>query len=173
MKNISKKMIILGIIIVIIIIVIILTILNSKKINNKEENNNQTSSNVEKKDSNEDQEKIAKLKTKKEAERIKTYLGTYFKYVEKKDYNSAYNLLYDEFKKNYFPTLEDYEKYIQEQDLPALLTIDYDNIVTQGELYIVTLRIGNVQARSDTQKVEKKFVVKENDYNDYYISFEK
>lgn len=173
MKNISKKMIILGIIIVIIVIVIILTILNSKKINNKEENNNQTSSNVEKKDSNEDQEKIAKLKTKKEAERIKTYLGTYFKYVEKKDYNSAYNLLYDEFKKNYFPTLEDYEKYIQEQDLPALLTIDYDNIVTQGELYIVTLRIGNVQARSDTQKVEKKFVVKENDYNDYYISFEK
>ena len=173
MKNISKKMIILGIIIVIIIIVIILTILNSKKINNKEENNNQTSSNVEKKDSNEDQEKIEKLKTKKQAERIKTYLGTYFKYVEKKDYNSAYNLLYDEFKKNYFPTLEDYEKYIQEQDLPALLTIDYDNIVTQGELYIVTLRIGNVQARSDTQKVEKKFVVKENDYNDYYISFEK
>ena len=173
MKNISKKMIILGIIIIIIIIVIILTILNSKKINNKEENDNQTSSNVEKKDSNEDQEKIAKLKTKKEAERIKTYLGTYFKYVEKKDYNSAYNLLYDEFKKNYFPTLEDYEKYIQEQDLPALLTIDYDNIVTQGELYIVTLRIGNVQARSDTQKVEKKFVVKENDYNDYYISFEK
>lgn len=175
MKNIGKKIIFLGIIIVIIIIIIILIILNNKKIdNNKEESNNKNSSSVEKtvsKDENE--EKIAKLKTKKEAERIKTYLGTYFKYIETKDYNSAYNLLYDEFKESYFPTLEDYEKYIQEQDFPDLLTIDYDSIMTQGELYIVTVRIGNMQARSDTQKVEKKFIVKENDYNDYYISFKK
>lgn len=82
-------------------------------------------------------------------------------------------MLYDEFRQNYFPTLEDYENYIKEQDFPELLTIDYDNITTQGELYIVTVRIGNMQARSETQKVEKRFIIKENDYNDYYISFKK
>lgn len=177
MKNINKKMIIIGIVIVIIIISVILIILNNNsnnnEVSNNDGNNNQNYSKTEKTVSKEEQEKISKLKTKKEAERIKTYLGTYLKYIETKDYSSAYSLLYDEFRQNYFPTLEDYENYIKEQDFPELLTIDYDNITTQGELYIVTVRIGNMQARSETQKVEKRFIIKENDYNDYYISFKK
>ena len=86
MKNINKKMIIIGIVIVIIIISVILIILNNNsnnnEVSNNDGNNNQNYSKTEKTVSKEDQEKISKLKTKKEAERIKTYLGTYLKYIE-------------------------------------------------------------------------------------------
>ena len=166
-----------GIIIVIIVIVIIASILIKNNTDNRQEKNEQSvseiSNKVEDEETESNEEIINELKKKTEAERIRTYLGTYFRYIEKKQYESAYNLLYSEFKEKYFPTLEDYEKYLQEQDIPAMLTIDYDQITTQGELYIVTVRIGNMMARSDTQKVEKKFIIKENNYNDYYISFKK
>ena len=166
-----------GIIIVIIVIVIIASILIKNNTDNRQEKNEQSvseiSNKVEDEETESNEEIINELKKKTEAERIRTYLGTYFRYIEKKQYESAYNLLYSEFKETYFPTLEDYEKYLQEQDIPEMLTIDYDQITTQGDLYIVTVRIGNMMARSDTQKVEKKFIIKENNYNDYYISFKK
>lgn len=176
MKEKNKKKLILEIVIVIIIIVMLIIVLCKQKIDNEyndKVNTSENSKGMEQEEVETDEEKINKLKKKTEAERIKTYLGTYFKYIETKDYDSAYNLLYSEFKQNYFPTIEDYKKYIQEQDFPALMTIDYDGISTQGELYIVTVRIGNMTARSDTQKVEKSFIIKENNYNDYFISFKK
>lgn len=179
MEDRKKKRILLGIIIVVITIVVILSIILSRqKVYNAYRTEGHNHNNSEKyremeEEIETEEEKINKLKEKTEAERIKTYLGSYLKYIETKDYDSAYNLLYPEFKQNYFPTIEDYKKYIQEQDYPDLMTIDYDSISTQGELYIVTIRIGNMTARSETQKVEKDFIIKENNYNDYLISFKK
>lgn len=170
----SKKIrFFLGIAIVIIIIILIILININSKVDDKTENNIGYMSNKDKETSEEEttEEIMSKLKKKTEAERIKSYLGSYFRYVEKKDYNSAYNLLYQDFKNNYFSTVEEYKKYMEEQDWPELLTIDYDTINTQGDLYIVTVRIGNMTARSETQKIEKTFIIKENDYNNYYISF--
>lgn len=172
----SKKIrIFLGIAIVIIVIILIILININSQVDDKTESNVEYTSNKEKdKETSEEEtteEIVSKLKKKTEAERIKSYLGSYFRYVEKKDYNSAYNLLYQDFKNNYFSTIEEYKKYMEEQDWPELLTIDYDTINTQGDLYIVTVRIGNMTARSETQKIEKTFIIKENDYNNYYISF--
>lgn len=179
MEEKNKKKILLGITIVIIIVAILSIILSKQKSNNKYSDtpqNMEASKNfneIEEEEIETNEEKINKLKKKTEAERIKAYLGSYFKYIEKKDYDSAYDLLYPEFKQSYFPAIGDYKKYIEEQDFPDLMTIDYDEITTQGELYIVTVRIGNMTARSETQKVEKSFMIKENNYNDYFISFKK
>ena len=71
-------------------------------------------------------------------------------------------------KQNYFPNLEDFEKYIQEQQFPELLAIEYKKIYTQGEYYIVTVEIEDLISKN--VKKEKSFIIKENGYNDYYIS---
>lgn len=172
---------ILGAIICVIIFIIISIILLMKNIGNNSNNSNTnimfngTSETTvqNEQQSEDDEELIEELKSVSESERIKIYLGKYFKNIEKKEYNKAYDLLYPEFKENYFPTLEDYEKYIDEQEYADLLTIDYDDIYMQGEYYIVTVRIGNLLAGTDIVKKEKTFIIKENGYNDYYISLKK
>lgn len=120
----------------------------------------------------EDEAKIEELKELSEAERIKSYLGTYFKHLENKEYNSAYTLLYSKYKQNYFPTLDDYKKYIDQEKLPDMLAIEYASIYTQGKYYIVKVRIGNMLDRAEVKK-EKTYIIQENDYNDYYLSFKK
>ena len=176
----KKKVLMVTIGILIVLVIIILNILN--KIRTKEEgkdsNSNSTINDIDeviidnRTEKKKKQELISKLKRATESERIRTYLGIYFKYLENEDYESAYNLLYDEFKQNYFPTFEDYKKYIKECNYPELLSIDYKNIMTQGYYYIVTVGIGDLLSKSNTTNYEMKFIVKENDYNDFYISFQ-
>lgn len=163
----NKKLLMSLIIICVLIILMILSILirENKNINTEkqividEQNKKQ-----------EEEELLEELKSVSESERIKIYISKYFKYIENKDYNSAYELLYPDFKNSYFPTIEDYEKYIEEQDYPGLLTIDYNDIYMQGEYYIVTVKIGDMITRSETTKMEKQLIIQENGYNDYYIS---
>ena len=182
MKTDKKKKIILISIIgtIIIILIMLLTILKLKKQNtNLEKIDNdlnttseQTATENEEVDE-EEKRLISKLKKVSEAERIRIYLGKYFKHIEKKEYDKAYELLYPQFKENYFPTLEDYEKYIAEQQYAEVMTIDYDDIHMQGKYYIVTVKIGDLLSGADIVKKEKTFIVQENGYNDYYISLKK
>ncbi len=177
-KKIRYALIISISIILIIIILLVIFLNNIKKVEKDTEisqniTNYKESSNKEKDDlTEEDKEKIQKLKSVSESERIRTYLGTYFGYLENKKYDSAYSLLYPKFKDNYFPTLEDYEKYIKNEDLSDMLSIDYNSIHMQGKYYIVKLSIGNLLDRA-TIKKDKTFIIQENDYNDFYISFKK
>jgi len=173
--NNKNRLILIAIIsIIIIMLIIIVTIMSiNNKNNNSEAENNQNSISENAELSEEDKELIAKLKTVSESERIRIYLGRYFKYIENKDYDSAYNLLYPEFKEKYFPTVDDYKSYIEEQEFPDLLTIEYDDIHTRGEYYIVTVIISDFIPQSETLQKEKTFVIKENGYNDYYISLKK
>lgn len=166
----KKKILIILISIVFILILSIIAYLFSNNSNENEESN-VTTVNNQKVSNKDNEDKIKKLKKVSESERIKIYLGDYFNYIENKDYENAYNLLYSEFKKNYFPTFEDYEKYIKNNNYPEMLSIDYDTITIRGNYYIVTVKIGDMLNNSDTIKQEKTFVLKEEDYNDYYLSF--
>ena len=47
-----------------------------------------------------------------ERSRMQTYFGTFISYIEEKDYESAYNLLNENFKNNYFSTIEQFEDYM-------------------------------------------------------------
>lgn len=173
LKKKNRKILIslITICVLIILIIIIVLIKENKKQNNDTEN--QVAIEQEKQRQEEEEELLEELKSVSESERIKIYISKYFKYIESKDYNSAYELLYPEFKNNYFPTIEEYEKYIEEQDYPNLFTIDYDDIYMQGEYYIVTVKIGDMITRSETTKMEKQLIIQENGYNDYYISLKK
>ena len=178
----KKKILKYLIIGLLIIIVIILNIINNISAKNKTktpestENNMSNSTNKVELDTRTEEEKntqlINKLKKASESDRIKTYLGTYFKYIENKNYEKAYDLLYDDFKKNYFPTIDDFEKYIKNINYPELITVNYEDIENQGKYYIVTVGVGDLQSKSRTLNKKEKYVLVENDYNDYYISFQ-
>lgn len=116
------------------------------------------------------EEIIKKLSTLGERDRMEYYCGVYFKHIEKKEYNEAYKLLYSEFKEKYFPTIEEYEEYI-EKTYPKNWALEYDDITRQGSIYVLRLKILDILGSKDDEKIQR-IVVKENNYNDFVISFQ-
>lgn len=178
----DKKDIIL-IITIIILIIINLTIYLKKVLIPKQENKlstNQSSTVVSEstqKQNNQtvevpktNEEIIKKLSTLGERDRMEYYCGVYFKHIEKKEYDEAYKLLYSEFKEKYFPTIEEYEEYIQ-KTYPKNWALEYDDITRQGSIYVLRLKILDILGSKDDEKIQR-LVVKENNYNDFVISFQ-
>ncbi|MCR5147265.1 MAG: hypothetical protein K6B70_08035 [Clostridia bacterium] len=117
-----------------------------------------------------DEEIIKKLSTQGEWDRMDYYCGVYFNYLAKKDYESAYNLLYPEFKENYFPTIEDYTKYIEKTYPNGFSWID-DDITRQGNIYVLRVKILDTKGTRDNEKTQR-IVLKEKYYNDFTMSFQ-
>jgi hypothetical protein len=117
-----------------------------------------------------DEEIIKMLSGYGERDRMEYYCGQYFKHIERHEYDAAYNLLYTEFKQNYFPTVEDFEEYIK-KTYPAHWALEYDDISRQGDIYVLRLKILDVLGSKENEKVQR-VVVKENNYNDFVISFQ-
>lgn len=122
-------------------------------------------------DSEEEENRYNKIASLNERQRMQTYFGRYISYIENKDYQNAYNLLYDGFKQNYFPTVEDFITYAQ-NNYPSNIVVEYTNIERQGTIFILTVKIRD--ALNDTTQAEvpeEQVVVTENAINDFYISF--
>ena len=116
-------------------------------------------------------EEIATLKTLGERDRMERYFGKYIGYIEEEEYEKAYNLLYEEFKQNYFKTLDDYVKYIKET-YPEMISVEYTNIERQGQYYVLFVDIVDLMATSGNEnKISQNTVIYETDYNEFYISF--
>ena len=78
-------------------------------------------------------------------------------------------MLYDEFKENYFPTLESFEKYAKSK-FPKFCSVEYVNVERNGNIYVLWVTIKNALS-SDSPILEMNFVVQENDLNDFVMSF--
>ena len=76
---------------------------------------------------------------------------------EEKNYEKAYNLLYEDYKNNYFPTLEDFEKYAKER-YPDFMRIEHTYMSRQGDYYILTVNIYNLLTNEIIEK-EQKYVL--------------
>ena len=151
-------------IIVAIILIVIINILGLKTKNNIADENSDVIS----------EEELAKARdevvgTKSETTRIKTYIGQYFSYIEEKDYQKAYDLLYDNFKSNYFTSIEQFKQYIEDK-YPKNIVLNYTNIDRQGSIYIVTVEV--INGLEIKNKFEQRIVIQENDLNDFNISFQ-
>ena len=119
-----------------------------------------------------DQNRDALVASLNERQRMQTYFGRYLSYIESGDYESAYNLLYDGFKQNYFPTLKDFETYAQ-NNYPANMVVEYINIEREGTIFILTVKIRNaLNDNTQTDVPEQQIVVTENDVNDFKLSFQ-
>ena len=104
-----------------------------------------------------------------ERSRMQTYFGTFISYIEENDYESAYNLLNENFKKNYFSTLEQFETYIQKY--PKDIAVDYKEIERQGELFVLTVEIKDV-FNKEVQTITQRVVIRELGVNQFTISFQ-
>lgn len=104
-----------------------------------------------------------------ERSRMQTYFGTFISYIEEKDYESAYNLLNENFKNNYFSTIEQFETYMQKY--PKDIAVDYKDIDRQGELFVLTVEIKDV-FNSDAEKINQRVVIRELGVNQFTLSFQ-
>lgn len=128
-------------------------------------NPNLTSADIEE---NERQRSIERLKDMDERTRLQEYCGKYINYIEKKEYEKAYDLLYSEFKNNYFKTLEDFEKYVKEK-YPEVISIKYNDISRHGEYYILAIKI--LDLKEAKKEFEQNIVIRENNFDDFELSF--
>lgn len=104
-----------------------------------------------------------------ERDRIEYYLSSFIDAIENKKYEEAYEMLYEDFKTNYFPTLASFEEYAP-KTFPKICVIEYTNIERNGNVYIVWATMSSALAGKDTG-VEMKFVIQENGLNDFDLSF--
>lgn len=166
--------------ILLVIVILILVFLNIRVFinNNFEKVGNNTKNEIinraynittEEEDEQNRKNKLASLDTRN---RMQTYFGTYISYIESKDYENAYNLLYDGFKQTYFPTLQDFANYAKDA-YPSNIVINYIDISREGTMYILELQIIDaLNSNKQTETESMQAVILEEDINDYKISFE-
>lgn len=127
-RKLLKILLILLVILIIIIVAVILVIKNEKKPKTEEEILSEYEEKV-------NQQAIVDLSGKTENERMKYYCSEFFKCLSLRKYEEAYNMLYSEYKENYFPTLASFEKYVSEY-FSEDVSITYNNIERLGNIYI-------------------------------------
>lgn len=113
------------------------------------------------------------LLQKDELSRMKDYVGKYITYINEKDYASAYNLLYDEFKSNYFQTLEDFEKYAKNTYSNDMYIV-FNDLKRYGVYYMYEVTIYDMDEIGQDEKknvISTIFTIKENAILDYVLSF--
>ena len=103
-----------------------------------------------------------------ERERIEAYVISFANAVEAGEYEKAYNMLHEEFKTKFFPTLDSFETYAKEK-LPIVFAMNHTNFERIGDTYVLWVEMRD--ALSSKDPVEMKFIVKENAMNDFVLSF--
>ncbi len=113
-----------------------------------------------------EKEKLSELG---ERDRMEHYVAEFISSIEKEDYESAYEMLYGDFKTNYFPTLENFKEYVSTK-FPKFIAIEHTNIERNGDTYVLWTNFSDSLGSKDSS-VEMKFVIKEYDLNDFKMSF--
>ncbi len=168
MKKIEKRKKYLQISIVILIILLILMLIIKALIPSKQENTVQELS-----EEVIEQERISEQKNMTERDRIESYFLDFMDYIENKEYSKAYNLLYNDYKLNYFSSLDEFESYMKEY-FPNSSTIDIENIERIGKgVYVLWVNIGDLVNGEYGNNFAMNVVIKEEGYNTYKLSFSK
>lgn len=110
------------------------------------------------------------LKKMTERARIEYYVTKFMNYVEAEEYEEAYALLNSDYKKNYFPSRTKFEEYV-EKNFSKMMDIDYTNFERSGEVYVIWMTVTDAINGGPDSGKEINFVVKENGYNDFELSF--
>lgn len=170
------------ILVVIAILLILINVYNISKLiiiaNNREKAENPNTAEVtgsenvtaEEIEQNAKDRELEGLKDADERTRIQQYCGTFIRHIENEEYDKAYDLLYPDFKTNYFKTLEDFTKYVQEKFPSDLIVVSYDNIERQGQYYILFTTIKT--PLDSSYSMDQKFILIENGFNDFKVSFD-
>ena len=165
-KKKNQKYIIIILVVFLVLLAIILQT-NSKKSSVEYEDYEPTPEEVE---SMEQDSITSALEDMEERDRMEYYFGIFLHYMENEEYEEAYELLYPEFKENYFPTLDKFTEYAQ-NTFSDMMDIEHENIERNGEVYVLWINIADAINGKPGEKKQMNVVIKENDYNDFVMSF--
>lgn len=118
------------------------------------------------------QAELERIKSMNERTRIEYYVANYIKLIEEQNYEKAYNLLNNDYKKKYFSTQKEFEDYCK-SNFSSMLDVQYNNFERNGKIYVIWLTITDAISGSKDSGKEITFVLKENNFNDYELSFSK
>lgn len=168
-KNKRKKalIIVIGIIFVIIVIIASVIVLIRQTNNTNPESAELVVDDMEQANN---EAELQSLYNMTEQERITYYCAEFFKLVDKRNYEEAYNLLYDEYKENYFPTEASFSQYMREY-FPEDFSLSYTNFERLGDIYVLWVSVSDTLNGSLGHNFDMNVVIKENDFNDYVLSF--
>ena len=110
------------------------------------------------------------LENMKERDRMEYYFGIFLDYIENEEYEKAYNLLYPEFRDNYFPNLEDFTEYAK-KTFPEMVSVTHENIERNGDVYVLWITISDTINGKPGEEKEMNVVIQENDYGEFVMSF--
>ena len=160
----DKKLIVyIGILIVVIFIIAIFKI-NQKK-SQQIELEEETEQQIQ-----EEKNITETLYNLNERDRMELYFNRFLGYIESEKYEKAYDLLYDEFKNTYFPDFEKFKEYMQ-NTFSEMTNIRHDNIERNGDVYVLWIYITDALNGKPGEEKKMNIVIKENDYNDFVLSF--
>lgn len=164
----DNKLLILGVVIVIILGILVYA--TRDKSNDKVDYSNMTEEEVKvavEEKVNEMQ--VNELGQMGERDRMEYYVSSFIKAIENKDYEKAYDMLYDDFRTRYFSTFASFEEYAKTK-FPSSIAMDYTNIERNGDVYVLWVTMSNPLGSKDSG-IEMNFVVQEYDLNDFKLSF--
>lgn len=163
----DNKLIFIGFVIVVLLGIVAISSIPKKEIVNYNEVSQEEFENIVKENVNTIE--LNRLKDMGERDRMEYYVSKFITSIGNKSYEYAYSVLYDDYKDNYFPTLEKFEEYAKTK-LPSRLSVEYTNIERIGEIYVLWVTLKNPIGTEQTE-VEMNFIVKENALNDFVMSF--
>ena len=163
----NNKFIIFGAIVVIVLLIIAIRLMwNNRPVDLSKLSEEEITEyyegkieNIEKKD----------LSEKGERDRMERYVASFVKAIEKQEYEKAYEMLYDDYKVNFFPTLESFTEYAKTK-FPKFASLEHTNIERLGDIYVLWVNLYDSLGSKNAYK-EIKFVVEERDLNDFKLSF--
>lgn len=168
-KKKDNKLIIFGVIIVVILAIIAYntSVSNkSKGIDYDEMTDEEVAIAVQEKIDNIEKIDLSELG---ERDRMEYYVSSFVEAIENEEYEDAYEMLYDDFKSNYFPTLASFEEYAKSK-FPSMISLEHTNIERNGDVYVLWVTMYSSLGSKDSG-IEINFVVQENDLNDFVMSF--
>ena len=180
-KNNNIKYIVAIILIAIIMIINLIVIIRLTK---KPKSANQANNSISSESNNDDTEEDSgsredDVKSLPETLRIKRYIGFFLEDIENGDYQSAYDVLNEDFKKTYFTNLDEFKEYADKNFNSSIMTLTYDNVERlgnskTGNMYVVWVTIYNMfqsKLKDGEELPQTNFVIIEYDYNKYEMSF--
>ena len=114
---------------------------------------------------------INNLSKENEIDRIETYLSDFIGKIENQNWTDAYEILYDEFKNNYFSSEDSFKKYC-DLYFPKMIDITVENIERVNNIYVLETKINDlVNGNLNDGQISLYFVIRENALNDFDLSF--
>ncbi len=165
-KDLKKLIIFIVILVIVIILFIILRVLFSKE-KTQDMSVQEISKEITEKENDAILEKLYKMD---EQQRMTYYCAQFFKLIDTKHYEETYNLLYDEYKEKYFPTLSSFKKYVNDY-FPEDVAIECTNMERLGDIYVLWVDVKDAINGSIGHNFSMYVIIQENDYNDYVLSF--